>query len=73
MKSAMWQDTESTRTNQWLFCSPQVNIEKEVMDILTFTTAFKKIKISRNKHSQEGKEPLQQKPEVTEERDKDIA
>lgn len=41
------------------------------MDILT--TALKKIKISRNKRSQGGKEPLQQKPEVTEERDKDIA
>lgn len=67
----MWQDTESTCTNKWLFYSPQTNIEKEVMDILT--TALKKIKISRNKHSQEGKEPLQQKPEVTEERDKDIA
>lgn len=58
MKSAMWQDTESTCTNQWLFYSPQTNIEKEVMDILTFTTALKKIKISRNKQSQGGKEPL---------------
>lgn len=44
MKSAMWQDMESTCANQWLFYSPQTNIEKEVMDILTFTTALKKIK-----------------------------
>lgn len=36
------------------------------MDTVTFTTALKKVKLSRNKRSQGGKEPLQQKPEVTE-------